>query len=172
MYVAQGKYAEALDSLNKSIELRPNLEAFNNLGNAYFQLRRFSDAADAFQRGINLDDDDWLLWGNLGDLSSSGVEGATRKRSQLMRKAIALGQKKLEVNPKDSNLLAFLADYNAMSRHRQKAVEEIEQALALAPTDGEVRLRAAIGHNQCGDTGRCLASLEGRGSRVSETDDP
>lgn len=159
MYVAQGKYAEALDSLNKSIELRPNLEAFNNLGNAYFQLRRFSDAADAFERGINLDDDDWLLWGNLGDsLFWSG--GRNSKAITAYEKAIALGQKKLEVNPKDSNLLAFLADYNAMSRHRQKAVEEIEQALALAPTDGEVRLRAAIVYNQFGDTGRCLASLE------------
>jgi tetratricopeptide (TPR) repeat protein len=61
-YVAQGKYKEALSPLDKSIEIRPNLEAFNNLGNAYFQLRRFSDAVSAFQRGLNLDDSDWLLW--------------------------------------------------------------------------------------------------------------
>jgi tetratricopeptide (TPR) repeat protein len=159
MYVAQGKYAEALDSFNKSIEIRPNLEAFNNLGNAYFQLRRFSEAADAFQRGLNLDDGDWLLWGNLGDsLFWSG--GRSSKAITAYENAIARAEKKLEVNPKDSTVLAFLADYNAMSRHRQKAVEEIEQALALAPADGEVRLRAAIIYNQLGDTERCLASLE------------
>jgi serine/threonine protein kinase/tetratricopeptide (TPR) repeat protein len=138
MYAAQGKYEEALEFLNKSIEIRPNLEAFNNLGSAYFQLRRFSDAADAFQRGLTLDDADWLLWGNLGDsLFWSG------RRSQAIaayQKAIARAEKKLEVNPKDTMVLAFLADYNAMSQNHQKAIEEIDQALALTPADGEVRL--------------------------------
>jgi thioredoxin-like negative regulator of GroEL len=47
-----------------------------------------------------------------------------------------------------------------MSRHQQKAVEQIEKAIALAPEDGEVRFRAAIVYNQLGDTERCLASLE------------
>ena len=158
MYVAQGMYAKAIEFLNKSIEIRPNLEAFNNLGNAYFQLRRFSDAADAFQRGLTLDDSDWLLWGNLGDsLFWSG------RRSQAItayQKAIAQAEKKLEVNPKDTLVLAFLADYNAMVRNQQKAIEKIDQALALAPADGEVRLRAAIVYNQLGDKERCLASLE------------
>jgi len=159
MYVAQGKYAEALDSLNKSIEIRPNLEAFNNLGNAYFQLRRFSDAADAFQRGLNLDDTDWLLWGNLGD----SLFWSRTRRSEATaayEKAIVRAQQKLEVNPKDATVLAFLADYEAMNGNPPKAIEEIDRALALAPSDGEVRLRAAIIFNQLGDAERCLASLE------------
>ncbi len=158
MYVAQGKYMEALAPLNKSIEIRPNLEAFNNLGNAYFQLRRFSDAANAFQRGLYLDESDWLLWGNLGD--SLFWSGAQKKAAAAYENAIARAEKRLEVNPKDAILLAFLSDYNAMARHRDKALEDIEQAMALAPADGEVRLRAAIVYNQFGDTGRCLAALE------------
>jgi serine/threonine protein kinase/tetratricopeptide (TPR) repeat protein len=157
MYVAQGKYAEAIDSLNTSISIRPNLEAFNNLGNAYFQLRRFPEAAAAFRSGLNLDDSDWLLWGNLGDsLFWSG------QRSQALtayEKGIEIATRKLEVNPKDTIVLAFLADYNAMSRHPREAVEQIQKALALAPEDGEVRLRAAIVYNQMGDNEKCLASL-------------
>jgi serine/threonine protein kinase/tetratricopeptide (TPR) repeat protein len=159
MFVAQGHYLESLAPLNRSIEIRPNLEAFNNLGNAYFELRRFSDAASAFQHGLNLDDSDWLLWGNLGDsLFWSGVQRS--KAIAAYENAIARAEKKLEVNPKDTIVLAFLADYNAMSGHPKKAVQEIEQALALAPADGEVRLRAAIAYNQFGNTDRCLASLE------------
>jgi tetratricopeptide (TPR) repeat protein/TolB-like protein len=159
MYVAQGHYMESLAPLNRSIEIRPNLEAFNNLGNAYFELRRFSDAASAFQHGLNLDDSDWLLWGNLGDsLFWSGVQKS--KAIAAYENAIARAEKKLEVNPKDTIVLAFLADYNAMSGHPKKAAQEIEQALALAPADGEVRLRAAIAYNQFGNTDRCLASLE------------
>jgi serine/threonine protein kinase/tetratricopeptide (TPR) repeat protein len=159
MYVAQGKYTEALGPLNKSIGIRPNLEAFNNLGNAYFQLRRFTDAADEFQRGLNLDDSDWLLWGNLGDsLFWSG--GRRSEAIGAYEKGIARADKKLEVNPKDATVLAFVADYNTMSGHQQKAVAQIEQALALAPENGEVRLRAAIVYNQLGDRDRCLGSLE------------
>jgi tetratricopeptide (TPR) repeat protein len=159
MYVQQGKYAEALSPLNQSIEIRPNLEAFNNLGNAYFQLRRFSDAAEAFRHGLNLDNNDWLLWGNLGDSLFWG--GGHRAEATIAyEKAIALGEKKLEVNPKDATVLAFSADYNAMNQHRKKAIEQIEQALAFAPRDGEVRLRAAVVYNQFGDTERCLESLE------------
>jgi len=159
MYVAQGKYTEALAPLSKSIEIRPNLEAFNNLGNAYFELRQFSGAAEAFQRGLNLDDSDWLLWGNLGDsLFWSGEQKS--KAIIAYGNAILRAEKKLNVNRKDATVLAFLADYNAMSGHQKKAGEYIEQALALAPEDGEVRLRAAIVYNQFGDMDRCLASLE------------
>jgi len=158
MYVQQGKYVEALDSFNKSIEIRPNLEAFNNLGNAYFQLRDFSRAADAFQRGLALADSDWLLWGNLGD--SLFWSGQKSQAITAYERAISRAEKKLEVNRKDAVVLAFLADYNAMSRKYQKAIQEIDQALALAPSDGEVRLRAAIVYNQLGDMDRCLASLE------------
>ncbi len=122
-------------------------------------MRRFSDAANAFQRGLYLDDSDWLLWGNLGDsLFWSRVQRT--KAIAAYENAIVRAEKRLEVNPNDAIVLAFLADYNAMSRHRNKAAKEIEQAIASAPADGEVRLRAAIVYNQFGDTDRCLASLE------------
>jgi serine/threonine protein kinase/Tfp pilus assembly protein PilF len=159
MYVAQGKYKEALGPLTQSIEIRPNLEAFNNLGNAYFGLRRFTDAADAFQRGLNLDDTDWLLWGNFGD-AMFWSKASRSKANVAYEHAITRVGKKLEVNPRDAILLAFSADYNAMAGNHDKALAQIEQALGLSPKDGEVRLRAAIVFNQLGDTDRCLSSLE------------
>jgi serine/threonine protein kinase/tetratricopeptide (TPR) repeat protein len=159
MYVAQGRYTESLGPLSKSIEIRPNLEAFNNLGNAYYELRRFADAADAFQHGLNLDDSDWLLWGNLGD--SLYWNGGQRSKAMVAyENAIKRAAQRLAVNPKDATTLAYSADYNAMSGHRAEAIQEIERALALAPTDGEVRFRAAIAYNQLGDANLCLASLE------------
>jgi serine/threonine-protein kinase len=159
MYVLEGKYAEALAPLNSSINIRPNFEAFNNLGNAYFQLRRYSEAAAAFRQGLNLDDSDWILWGNLADsLFWSG--GQKVKARAAYENAIVRAEKKLEVNPKDAIVLAFLADYNAMNEHRSKAIEYIDDALTLAPEDGEVRLRAAIVYNHFGDTNRCLVTLQ------------
>ena len=159
MYAAQGQYLQALAPLNKSLEIRPNLEAFNNLGDAYYKLRRFADAADAFQHGLNLDDTDWLLWGNLGDsLFWSG--GRRKKAISAYHSAIVRAEKRLKVNPRDAIPLAYIAVYEAMSGNRKKALQELEQALALAPADSEVRLRAAIAYNQLEDRQRCLASLE------------
>lgn len=163
MYVAQGEYNEALLPLNRSIAIRPNLEAFNNLGNAYFALRRFSEAADSFQRGLNLDDSDWLLWGNLGD-AIFWSKGPSSKAEQAYKNAIARVTKKLQVNPKDATLLAFSADYNAMIGKRDKALAQMEQALAVAPSDAEVRFRAAIVHNHFGETDQSLSSLEAAAS--------
>lgn len=159
MYSQEGKYEESLQPLNKSIEIRPNLEAFNNLGNSYFNLRRFSDAADAFQQGLNLDDSDWLLWGNLGD--SLYWSGTRREQARsAYANAISRAEKRREVNPKDAELLAYLADYYAMTRQNERALNEIEQAMALAPNDGEVRFRAAIVYNQLGQEDFCLSALE------------
>lgn len=157
MLIAQGRYPEAIDTLSKSIEIRPNLEAFNNLGNAYFQLHRYPEAAQSFQRGLNLDDRDWLLWGNLGD--SLFWSGRVSEATAAYQKAIDRVGGKLKVNPNDAVVLAFDADYEAMSGNHRQAVGAIERAITLAPDDGEVRLRAAIVYNQLGDTNASFASL-------------
>lgn len=158
LFVATGRYQEALKPLNQSIEIRPNLEAYNNLGNAYFDLHRFGEAAEAFQHGLNLDDTDWLLWGNLGD--SLYWSGAKVKAVEAYENAISRAAKRLAVNPAESNIMAFSASYNAMAGHAEAARNQIERALALAPSEPEVRLRAALVYNRLGDMDRCLASLE------------
>jgi serine/threonine protein kinase/tetratricopeptide (TPR) repeat protein len=158
LLVAVGRYKEALEPLNRSIDIGPNLEAFNNLGNAYFDLHRFGDAAEAFQRGLNLDDSDWLLWGNLGD--SLYWSGAKKNAIEAYEKAISRAEKRLAVNPMDSDVFAFSASYNAMAGHKEAARNQIEKALALAPSEAEVRMRAALVYNQLGELDHCLSSLE------------
>ena len=158
LLVAVGRYKEALEPLNLSIDIRPNLEAFNNLGNAYYELHRFGEAAEAFQRGLNLDDSDWLLWGNLGD--SLYWSGAKKEAIDAYEKAISRAEKRLAVNPTESNVLAFSASYNAMAGHKETARNQIEKALALAPSEAEVRMQAALVYNQLGEVDHCLSSLE------------
>jgi serine/threonine protein kinase/Tfp pilus assembly protein PilF len=159
LFVAVGRYNDALEPLNRSIDIRPNLEALNNLGNAYFDLHRFAEASEAFQRGLNLDDSDWLLWGNLGD--SLYWSGDRKKKAiDAYEKAISRAEKRLAVNPMEGNVLAFSAVYNAMVGHVETARNQIEKAVALAPSEAEVRMRAALVYNQLGEMDRCLSSLE------------
>lgn len=156
---ASGNYADAIKVLQRSLEIRPTLEAYSNIGTAYFALRKFGDAAEMYQRGLKLDDRDSMIWGNLGD----ALYWTPNRRSEAAaayRKAISLAQAKLQVNPRDANLLAFVATYAAMTDKKEAAIADVQHAIELAPGDPDVRFRAALVYNHFGDVERTLASLE------------
>jgi tetratricopeptide (TPR) repeat protein len=159
VFSAQGDYPPAIKVLQKSIEIRPTLEAYSNLGSAYFFLRKFSDAADMYQQGLHLDDRDSMIWGNLGD----ALYWAPARRPEATaayRKAISLAQAKLRVNPRDANLLAFTATYKAMTGEKAGATADVQRAIELAPNDADVRVRAALVYNHFDEVERTVASLE------------
>jgi tetratricopeptide (TPR) repeat protein len=153
------KYSESVQVLKRSLEIRPTLEAYSNLGTAFFSLRRFSEAAQSYQQGLKLDDRDSLIWGNLGD-ALYWTPGRRSEAEAAYRKAISLASAKLQVNPKDSTVLAFRATYDAMVGDKSSALADLQDALRLAPADPEVNFRAALVYDHVGDTEHCLASLE------------
>jgi serine/threonine-protein kinase len=156
---AQGDYAEAIRVLRRSIEIRPTLEAYSNLGTAYFSLRKFAESAEMYQNALDLDDRDSMIWGNLGD-ALYWAPGRRTEAAAAYRKAISRAEAKLHVNPHDANLLAFLATYKAMTGEQAAATADVQHAIELAPDDGDVRFRAALVYNHFGYIERTLASLE------------
>jgi eukaryotic-like serine/threonine-protein kinase len=155
----QGKYDEAIESLNRSIKLRPTMSAYSNLGAAYFWQRRYAEAISAFEKARDLDEQDYMNWGNLGD----ALYWSTNRRpeaSAAYNKAIGLARGQLEVNPIDSSALAFMAQYRAMVGDKPMAKGQIERALSLTPKDGEAMFRAALVYNQFGDRRRTLDWLK------------
>jgi tetratricopeptide (TPR) repeat protein len=159
LLVAQGQYSKSIQALERSIEIRPTLEAYSNLGGAYFSLRRFADAAQMYQQGLNLDDRDSLIWGNLGD-ALYWTPGRRTEAAAAYRKAISRASAKLKVNPRDATLLAFVATYNAMVGDKVAALSDVQRAVELAPTDADVRFRAALVYNHFGDTEQTVSSLQ------------
>jgi serine/threonine-protein kinase len=156
----EGEYPEAIQALKRSIEVRPTLEAYTNLGAVLFSLRRFSEAADMFQQGLKLDDyRDSLTWGNLGD-ALYWTPGRRPEAAAAYRKAISLSDAKLQINSRDATATAFRATYHAMVGDKAEALSDVRQALQLAPQGAEVNFRAALVYNQLGDTEKCLSSLE------------
>jgi serine/threonine-protein kinase len=155
----EGKYSDSIQVLKRSLEIRPTLEAYSNLGTAFFALRRFPEAAQTYQEGLKLDDRDSLIWGNLGD-ALYWAPGRRSEAEAAYRKAISLATAKLQINPKDSTVLAFRATYEAMAGDKNSALADVRRALQLAPADADVNFRAALAYNHLGDTKRCLAALE------------
>jgi serine/threonine-protein kinase len=156
---ASGDYTQAINALQRSIEIRPTLEAYSNIGTAYFALRKFADSAQMYERGLKLDDRDSMIWGNLGD-ALYWTPDRRPESAAAYRKAISLAQSKLQVNPRDANLLAFVATYKAMTGDKSGATADVERAIELAPGDADVRFRAALVYNHLGDVARTVASLE------------
>jgi serine/threonine protein kinase/tetratricopeptide (TPR) repeat protein len=160
MYSLQGKYSDSIQVLKRSLEIRPTLEAYSNLGTALFALRRFSEAAEMYQQALKLDDyRDSLTWGNLGD-ALYWAPGHRQEAAAAYRKAISLATSKAQINPRDATLVAFRATYQAMIGNRAEALSDVHRALQLAPKDADVNFRAALVYNQLGDTEACLSSLE------------
>jgi tetratricopeptide (TPR) repeat protein/tRNA A-37 threonylcarbamoyl transferase component Bud32 len=157
--LTQGEHSKAIYELERSIQIRPTLEAYSNLGGAYFALRQFSDAAEAYEQGLKLDDRDSLIWGNMGD-ALYWTPGRRHEAESAYKKAISTANSKLQVNARDATLLAFVATYHAMLEDKMAAMRDVQRALDLTPTDADVRFRAAIVYNHFGDTERTLSFLE------------
>src|SRR5271169_675019 len=127
MQTLQGNYEEAVKSLNHSIELKPYVSAYSNLGAAYFWMRRYTDAITAFEKARALDEKDYQNWGNLGD----ALYWSPNRRSESVaayKRGIELAQAQLRVNPKDATTRAFAAQYYAMLGDTHTATAEILQA--------------------------------------------
>ncbi len=157
-YILEGRYQDAIEALNRSISLRPSSTAYNNLGYVYTLMGRFPEAIAALERALQIDDSDWMNWGNLGDAlywsSDRRNEAAAR-----YRKAISIATAKLEVNPQDVFTLAYLANYSAMLGNKQASVDYLQKALKLAPSDGEALYRAAIVYNHFNQSDQALSYL-------------
>jgi serine/threonine protein kinase/Tfp pilus assembly protein PilF len=159
MYILEGKYDDAIAASDRSIKLQPTMSAYSNLGTAYFYQHRYPDAVTAFERARSLDDQDYLNWGNLGD----ALYWSSNRRPESVaayKRAIELGQSRLQDNPKDATTRAFVASYDAMIGDRHAATVELEKALKQAPRDPDVLFRSALVYNQLGDRNRTLDSLQ------------
>lgn len=158
-YLYLGEYQAGVETLQQGIKLRPTFESYGNLGACYFYMRRYEESAGSLQEAMKIDPNDWLNWGNLGDTL---YQIRTRRQEALdaYRKATVLAKARLEVNPKDGFVLAFMADYYAMLDDEQRARNQLRQALEIAPADPEVLFRAAILHNHFADRQKTLEFLE------------
>jgi serine/threonine-protein kinase len=158
-YLAMGRYAEGIEMLNKSNEVLPTSDAYTNIGYAYFQMKQYEDSATAFRKAVDLDDRDWLAWGNLGD-ALYWAPGRRKEAADAYEHAISLAKAKLEVNPHDPVPLAYVAGYYAMLDKKSEALESLHRALSIPPQTPDVLMRAAVVYVHFGDKANCLAALK------------
>jgi tetratricopeptide (TPR) repeat protein len=158
-YVTEGRYQDAINAFKRSLELRPSVDAYNNLGYTYILMHQFPQAISVLEQGIKVNDQEWENWGNLGDALYWSASRRAESTAKYQR-AISIMLAKLEVNPKDGQLLAYLANYSAMVGDRTPAFSYLQRAVDTASSDGEVLLRAAIVYHHFGQTAQALALMK------------
>lgn len=141
-YVMEGQYQQAIDALQRSISIRPTYAAYSNLATAYFELRRFDDAANECTQALRLDEGNYLVWGNLG--SAYYYAGRHGDAAKAFAKAVSLAEKQLAVNPRDTTVLGNLASYYSSLGQTKRAADTVSEAVELAPSDPDVLLDAAM----------------------------
>jgi tetratricopeptide (TPR) repeat protein/DNA-binding winged helix-turn-helix (wHTH) protein len=159
IYVQIGRYDDAIAVLRRSIELRPTMNAYSNLGTAYFYTHRFNEAAETYRKATELDDQDWLTWGNLGD-ALYWTPARRPEAVQAYQTARKLASARLSVNPNDASTAADVAVYSAMLDDKHAAFVNINRALSLAPDNADVLFRASLVYNHFGEDDNTLASLK------------
>ena len=158
IHVLQGQYEKAILELQKSLELRPSMAGFANLGTAYYGLGQFAQATATYEQALKLDEKDFSIWGNLGD-ARYWTPSLRGHANEAYARAIELATKQLEVNPRDASTLGLVATYHAMLGNRKSAESTLSKALTLEPSNADLLYRAALVRNQFSDTKATLNYL-------------
>jgi serine/threonine-protein kinase len=157
-YLFMGNQAAAIAALEKSLKLRPAAGAYANLGTAYYQTRKFAEAASNYQQALKFSDRDPDLWGNLADAYQYG--GQRSRAIDAYRRQLQLLNQQLEVNPQDAERQGDAASCNAMLGNKADAVAHLSRSLELGHGNKDLLFNAAVVYNDLGETGVALEWLQ------------
>jgi serine/threonine protein kinase/tetratricopeptide (TPR) repeat protein len=160
-YVDSGdpkKYPQAEAALKKSIDLSPSYPAYANLGDLYLIQNRFAEAATATEKALQMNDKDFMVWGNLvaaydGLKDESKVVPAIGRELQLLEQAA-------QSNPRDAAVQYRLGDIYARQKQTQKALAHLQAALVLSPDDPGVLASVGGIYERLGDRNRAITYVE------------
>src|SRR5208337_3971621 len=99
-------YPEAEQMLRKSLALEPSYGAYANLGHLYIQQQKFAEAAAATEKAVQLNDKDYVVWGNLRS-AYEGLKDKARESNARDRQIALLEQAALDA-PRDAIVQAAL----------------------------------------------------------------
>src|SRR5258708_33191253 len=149
--------AAGIPPLEQSLAIHSTADTYSNLGTAYYYQHRFKEAAQTYEKTVQLNDKDYTNWGNLGE--AYYLSGERHKADTAFRKAITMAKEDLAVNPRDAQLLRSLANYHAMINDRTTALKYLNQSLEQSKHDKDALFSAAQIYNDLADNGLALEWL-------------
>ena len=155
-----GQFDRAADYFQRALQLAPdNPDLYSNAGTVSFFLERFDQDVQYTQKAITLRPQKYDYWGNLADAFRM-IPTQSKQAETAYRRAIALAEQQLAVNPKDSDVLSSLAQYSSRVGERAQAQKYLNAALNISPNDVDVLRVACLVHLEAGEQQEALSWLE------------
>jgi serine/threonine-protein kinase len=159
----KGEYRAAIDTIRLAVELRPNANAFNNLGTAYFNAGQLTQAVDAYNQAFQFDDADYVTWMNLGD-AYFYLRNRPDQARDAYRQAVRLGREAMAAREHEGHsanpmIPAHLAAALPKLGEPDSARAMLRQALALDSLNSRVQYQAALTEWQLGAHDEAIAWL-------------
>lgn len=158
VYYFVGQYEKAVEATQRSITLRPSFFNYNNLGASYLALRRFPEAIEAFRQAVAMNGREMTPFTNLGK-AYYFAPGQRQLAAAQFTNALAIGDADLKVNPRDADAHILSAYCYAMLGRRTEALDRLQTALLLRPSDAEVLYFAAVVNAQLGNDQQAISWL-------------
>ncbi len=146
--------AAAEATFQKSIQLAPNYQAYANLGWLFMDQKRYSEAAAATRKALDLNDKDWRVWANL-QLAYTWLKDDEMARAA-RSKTLSLLEQFVLLNSQEAPVQSMLSTYYAEDKLREKALAHAKAALAMAPKDPGVLADVAETYDDLGDRKRAI----------------
>jgi TolB-like protein/Flp pilus assembly protein TadD/DNA-binding winged helix-turn-helix (wHTH) protein len=157
-YLISADFPQAAAAFERSLALEPSRSAYSNLGSVYYFLGRYADAARMFTHSTELAAQDHRVWGNLADALWQ-LDSSRAAAKDDYRRAMALAQRALEVNPKDAVSWMQLAYYSERAGDSAHVSDYVSRALALGAADQYVHYYGALVALERGDANGAVAAL-------------
>jgi len=148
------RHDEAIAVLEQSLAVEPSAEAYSHLGTLYFEEARFGDAAEMFERAVELSSADYLRIGNLANAYHWG--GEPERAVENFQRAISLGEEQLASGVNDPYLAPMVAGYYGMIGETARGFELLEIAVAEKPLEAQLMATIAESYEDLGDRDRAL----------------
>lgn len=107
IYLQQGRYQESIPYFQKALQIEPYFTTYSNLGTAYFGLKKFPQAVEMFEKAAALTPNETAAAVNLADAYRSA--GQKDKARDMYQRAVSLGYKELQTNPRDADAMSEIA---------------------------------------------------------------
>lgn len=142
-YASMGRLDLAEPILEKAIEIQPSGSNLNNLATVYFNQGKFTKAEEIYTRAITFVENNYVIWGNLGDSRRYTGKHTQAQIQKDYERAKNLVMDSLAVNSSDTYARSHLAFYHAILGDSSNAIKEISAVLKQEPKDVEI-LRKVI----------------------------
>src|SRR5262249_38909948 len=141
-----------------------NAIAFSNLGTAYFNSGRLTEAVEAYNQAFQFDDADYVMWINLGD-AYYWLRDRPDQARDAYRQAVRLGREQIAArsasgHAPDAMIPAALSTVFPKLGERDSARAMLRQALDLDSLNSHVQYEAALAEWQLGERDAALGWLK------------